>query len=166
MKDSMTQDQIDEISTEVGCIEKKLTQITNPQFGFLGDESRYDELYDFVKKMLTNLIHDAKARKIDIVYDGDTLLAELERNREAFSEIKEATLVHWDLWEGNVFIKDGDVSGIIDWERAMWGGKPLWMTASVITIKMMHSLSDLAKNPLRRRKKSVFAGTILFYTLL
>ena len=24
-------------------------------------------------------------------------------------------------------------------------GKPLWMTASVITIKMMHSLSDLAK---------------------
>lgn len=121
VKDSMTQDQIDEISTEVGCIEKKLTQITNPQFGFLGDESRYDELYDFVKKMLTNLIHDAKARKIDIVYDGDTLLAELERNREAFSEIKEATLVHWDLWEGNVFIKDGDVSGIIDWERAMWG---------------------------------------------
>ena len=72
MKDSMTQDQIDEISTEVGCIEKKLTQITNPQFGFLGDESRYDELYDFVKKMLTNLIYDAKARKIDIVYDGDT----------------------------------------------------------------------------------------------
>lgn len=52
MKDSMTQDQIDEISTEVGCIEKKLTQITNPQFGFLGDESRYDELYDFVKKSL------------------------------------------------------------------------------------------------------------------
>lgn len=121
MKDSMTQDQIDEISTEVGCIEKKLTQITNPQFGFLGDESRYDELYDFVKKMLTNLLHDAKARKIDIVYDGDILLAELERNSEAFSEIEEATLVHWDLWEGNVFIKDGDVSGIIDWERAMWG---------------------------------------------
>jgi aminoglycoside phosphotransferase len=117
----MTQDQIDEISTEVGCIEKKLTQITNPQFGFLGDESRYDELYDFVKKMLTNLLHDAKARKIDIVYDGDILLAELERNSEAFSEIEEATLVHWDLWEGNVFIKDGDVSGIIDWERAMWG---------------------------------------------
>ena len=165
MKDSMTQDQIDEISTEVGCIEKKLTQITNPQFGFLGDESRYDELYDFVKKMLTNLIDDAKARKIDIVYDEDTLLAELERNREAFSEIKEATLVHWDLWEGNVFIKDGDVSGIIDWERAMWG-------EALMDDRFRHHnknhafLSDLVKNPLRRRKKSVFAGTILFYTLL
>ena len=25
------------------------------------------------------------------------------------------------MWEGNVFVKDGRVSGIIDWERAMWG---------------------------------------------
>ena len=25
------------------------------------------------------------------------------------------------MWEGNVFVKDGHVSGIIDWERALWG---------------------------------------------
>ena len=26
----------------------------------------------------------------------------------------------WDMWEGNIFIKDNKISGIIDWERAMW----------------------------------------------
>jgi hypothetical protein len=25
------------------------------------------------------------------------------------------------MWEGNVFVKDGHVSGTIDWERALWG---------------------------------------------
>ena len=25
------------------------------------------------------------------------------------------------MWEGNIFVKDGEISGIIDWERAMWG---------------------------------------------
>ena len=121
IKDSMTQGMIESISREIGQIEKKLTFITNSRFGFLGDERRYDSLYDFVKVMLMNLINDAKAMAIDIVYDGDTLLAELEENRNAFLEVTGATLVHWDLWEGNVFVRDGHVSGIIDWERAMWG---------------------------------------------
>ena len=35
--------------------------------------------------------------------------------------LERRVLVHWDLWDGNVFIKDGRVSGIIDYERAMWG---------------------------------------------
>lgn len=59
-------------------MKRNLRKLRIRSLAFWGDESRYDELYDFVKKMLTNLIHDAKARKIDIVYDGDTLLAELE----------------------------------------------------------------------------------------
>ena len=57
----------------------------------------------------------------DILYDGQTLLDQLEKDKGAFEEVKKASLVHWDMWEGNVFVKDGRVSGIIDWERAMWG---------------------------------------------
>ena len=35
--------------------------------------------------------------------------------------VAEPVFVHWDMWEGNIFIKDGHISGIIDWERALWG---------------------------------------------
>ena len=45
----------------------------------------------------------------------------LYEDKPAFDGIMPATLVHWDMWEGNVFIHNGHVSGIIDWERAMWG---------------------------------------------
>ena len=41
--------------------------------------------------------------------------------KNIFDEVSFATLVHWDMWEGNVFVDGDHVSGIIDWERAMWG---------------------------------------------
>ncbi|MNC52015.1 Phosphotransferase enzyme family protein [compost metagenome] len=33
----------------------------------------------------------------------------------------EPRLIHWDLWNGNLFVKDGVIVSIIDWERALWG---------------------------------------------
>ena len=121
VKDSMSERMIFNINEEIGVISKQLTKIKNSEFGFLGDDKRYHSLYDFVKVMLTNLIADAKQRGIDIVYDADTFANQLERDKSAFEMIHKASLVHWDLWEGNIFVKDGHVSGVIDWERAVWG---------------------------------------------
>ena len=121
VKEKMSEEEISAIGKELGRISRELSTIQNPDFGFLGEDTRYDSLYAFVKQMLTNLISDAKKRDIDILYDGQTLLDQLEKDKGAFEEVKKASLVHWDMWEGNVFVKDGRVSGIIDWERAMWG---------------------------------------------
>ena len=33
----------------------------------------------------------------------------------------EPKLVHWDCWDGNIFVQSGKVTGIIDWERSLWG---------------------------------------------
>ncbi len=30
-------------------------------------------------------------------------------------------LVHWDAWDSNFFVEDGKVTGLIDFERALWG---------------------------------------------
>ena len=29
-------------------------------------------------------------------------------------------MVHWDAWDLNCFVKDGKVTGILDFERALW----------------------------------------------
>ncbi len=121
VKEKMSEEEISAIGKELGRISRELSTIQNPDFGFLGEDTRYDSLYAFVKQMLTNLISDAERRNVDILYDGRTLLDQLEKEESAFREVKKASLVHWDMWEGNVFVKDGHVSGIIDWERAMWG---------------------------------------------
>jgi len=121
VKENMSEEAIVTVDTEIGKISRELSQVKNPQFGFLGEEKRYDSLFQFVKRLLENLISDAKKRNIDIVYDEQTFMDQLEKDQSAFEAVREASLVHWDMWEGNVFVKDGHVSGIIDWERAMWG---------------------------------------------
>ena len=110
-----------QIDEEIGRIQRELTHIQNHEFGFLGDEKRYPSLFEFVKVMLTNLLADAKSQNIDIALDEDTYLRRLDADRDVFSAVQSASLVHWDMWEGNVFVEQDHVSGIIDWERALWG---------------------------------------------
>ena len=121
LRPTMTDEENAAVDRELGRIARSLREIRNPQFGFLGDSRRFDTLYAFVRLMLGNLVHDAAARQIDILHGGEEYLAWLERDRAAFDEVRTASLVHWDMWEGNVFVQDGRITGIIDWERAMWG---------------------------------------------
>ena len=121
VRKDMSEEVIAEIDAEIGKISRELSEVRNPQFGFLGEDKRFDSLFLFVKHMLENLLSDAKRKDIDIVYDERTFMDQLEKDKGAFEAVKEASLVHWDMWEGNVFVKDGHVSGIIDWERALWG---------------------------------------------
>ncbi|GIH29721.1 phosphotransferase [Acrocarpospora phusangensis] len=39
----------------------------------------------------------------------------------ALDEIVTPRLVHFDIWPGNVFLKDGGIEALIDHERAFWG---------------------------------------------
>ena len=120
-KERLPESTVEQINREIGEISRRLTEITNSEFGFLGDKRRYRSLYDFTRVMLENLLHDAARKNVDIVYRAKNFLNRLEGEKLAFDGIMPATLVHWDMWEGNVFVHNGHVSGIIDWERAMWG---------------------------------------------
>jgi len=45
----------------------------------------------------------------------------IESRLDALRDVTEPRLLHWDLWDGNVLRKEGRVSGIVDFERAIWG---------------------------------------------
>lgn len=121
IKENLSQKEISQINFEIGQISRRLTDIKEKQFGFLGDTDRFDSLYDFVHRMLCNLIEDARKADVFPEVDAYKLPARLAHDKSCFDEVTYATLVHWDMWEGNVFVKEGHVTGIIDWERAMWG---------------------------------------------
>lgn len=121
IKEDLPEETNRKLAREIGKISRQLCSITNPTFGFLGEDKRYDHLSDFVHTMLTNLISDGKKKDVDWGYNIDLLTERFEKERHIFDEVHFATLVHWDMWEGNVFIEDDHVTGIIDWERAMWG---------------------------------------------
>ena len=105
---------------EVGQFQKQTAAIHGEKFGLLGDEKRFDTLYELMQYLFTHVLHDAAARQIDLGLDPRHLMRLLEEERHLIDGVKQPSLVHWDMWEGNIFVQDGHVSGIIDWERAMW----------------------------------------------
>ena len=79
IKETLPEEVKREIAREIGEISRQLCSITNPQFGFLGDEKRYDHLSDFVQTMLQNLISDGQKKEVDLGCDARQLLEEFEK---------------------------------------------------------------------------------------
>ena len=120
-KEHLSQEQIHACKVMLGRLNREINAITGPAFGYVGQpqmqESRW---YPAFRSMLCLGIDDARAMGIDLKIDTDRLLSRLEEEKEFFEEVTVPCLVHWDLWEGNVFVSGGKIIGIIDWERALW----------------------------------------------
>lgn len=167
IRNRMTEEEIAIIDTEIGRVSRELSKIKNSEFGFLGEDRRYGSLFEFVKQMLVNLISDAQKRNIDILYEKQNFLNQLENDKSAFETIHQASLVHWDMWEGNVFVKEGHVSGIIDWERALWG-EPLMDDRFRMHSRRIHFLEGFGQTSFSEDelKRLRWYDIILYLTLM
>lgn len=121
VKDTLSREVIDSINYETGELSARLMELKGKSFGLLADHKRqYDNLFDFVYMLIENVLADARKKQVEIgVLDKD-ILDKLAEDKSCFEEVKDPVLVHWDMWDGNIFVKDGKITGIIDWERAMW----------------------------------------------
>lgn len=120
--DSLGEEINSQLRTEVGKLQKQLSEITGEKFSLLGDYiHQFNTLYEFIYFLINNVLNDAEKRDVVIGVPRNEILTKLSKDKALFEAIKTPTLVHWDMWEGNIFVKDGQISGIIDWERAMWG---------------------------------------------
>lgn len=88
--------------------------------------------------MVNNLIADATVLEVKL----DTLRIQqiLDKAEPYLKEVKEPSLVHFDVWVGNIFVsKTHNFQGLIDWERAMWGDP----VGDFISLNLFH---DFSKN--------------------
>lgn len=122
VKNQLSEEENRRLSFELGKIEKNIAHIKGENFGFLANkEKQYKHLYEFVKLLISNVLTDAENKSVVIGVDKNDILSLLEKDKKIFDAVIQPVLVHWDMWEGNIFIKDGCIIGIIDWERALWG---------------------------------------------
>ncbi|MBQ7918787.1 MAG: NUDIX domain-containing protein [Lachnospiraceae bacterium] len=117
-----TEAQRRDINMQIGQLVKQIADTKGEKFGLLGDtEHRFDGQYDLLRYMLCNAISDAERKNVFFFLKGEKLLEMLEKDKEIFSVVEVPSMVHYDLWEGNIFVKGSNVVGFIDWERALWG---------------------------------------------
>ena len=106
---------------KVGQYTKELNQITGTKFGYYGQPDRQGEdWYTVFKEMLADAFHDAERKNIAVPVAKEKMFALLEKDKSCFDEVKVPRFVHWDIWAGNVFVDKGEITGIIDFERALW----------------------------------------------
>lgn len=122
VKEALSEEQIQNIYLETGRIIQKVNEIVCPCFGYPGQEKfQGKEWFPVFRKMLEAGVRDAIAGNVDLMIPIKKLWQCLERDRFVFEEVTKPYLVHWDCWDGNIFVRDGRVTGIIDWERCLWG---------------------------------------------
>lgn len=109
------------IYSEIGGIVRDIAKIKGDRFGQLYDGAEsFDKLYELVNMLIRNVLADASEKDILIGVSPEEIFSLLEAHKAAFEDVS-PVLVHYDLWEGNIFVKDGHVCALIDWERALWG---------------------------------------------
>ncbi len=114
-----SQKQRKRFSYQLGACLAELHKIKGEGFGYeqCGLQTTWAEAY---KKMVNDIIADATI--LDVKVDTFRISSIIEHAEPYLKEVTEPSLVHFDVWLGNIFVsKTHNFQGLIDWERAMWG---------------------------------------------
>jgi fructosamine-3-kinase len=106
---------------ETGKINRKINEIESEKFGYLAQPDKKSQDWKTVfTNMISDLLDDSRDAGIELpvaYQEIDDIMASFAY---ACSDVKTPKLVHWDLWQGNILVHDGQISAIIDFERALY----------------------------------------------
>lgn len=92
--------------------------IPAPAFGLFGGPT-YPTWRRAYEAWMDDLRQDAADFGVDGLDEAFAIAAQLA---PALDGVTQGSLIHWDLWDGNIFIDPatGEITGYIDFERARW----------------------------------------------
>ncbi|WP_334075276.1 phosphotransferase family protein [Paenibacillus sp. A14] len=122
VKESLASEERAQIEEELGRMNQRINRIRGERFGYYAREEHQGKDWPTVfTDMVSGLLKDAREKRIKLPADEEAILNLLGKREASLAEVTVPSLVHWDLWDGNVFVKDGRITALIDCERALWG---------------------------------------------
>lgn len=124
VKNQLTAEQKSALSYELGTYVKAIGHIHSDRFGYILQEDRsYTSWADCFIAMIDEILTDAEEQKVSLPYTYSEIRRIYQEHYAILEEVKIPSLVHKDLWEGNIFVdpETGKITGIIDCERALFG---------------------------------------------
>lgn len=123
VKDSLPDEVRASIERELGRYQRLINGIKGERFGLFGlpPDTAARTWRETFTAMIHNVLDDGQRLGAVLPASYDEIKQGLEKFLPALEEVTVPRLIHWDLWNGNIFVKDGVIVSIIDWERALWG---------------------------------------------
>lgn len=124
IKNELEPKQLHDISTQLAKIVTEINKIDEEYFGYLSQEdkrfSTWSEAFLF---MVREVLEDAEDADVTLPYGCKAIYDMFSKHQSSLEKVNTPSLVHKDLWEGNIFIdpKTCQINGIIDCERAVFG---------------------------------------------
>lgn len=109
------------IEWQTGEIIHHINRFPGTYFGYDGNpDLRASTWKEAFIKIVEAALDDAARKNVVFDFSYEELRAVIAKHAPALEEISAPCLVHWDAWNPNFFVKDGKITGIIDFERALW----------------------------------------------
>jgi aminoglycoside phosphotransferase (APT) family kinase protein len=115
------------VQHELGATTARLHTITGDRYGYpLRDSATWQSTWrDAFYGMLDDILADATRLDTELPEKPAAIATRLARHADALAGVDRPALVHFDLWDGNIFIRPTDngwrLTGLIDGERALYG---------------------------------------------
>jgi len=125
LKDDLTPDNAQQLQYDLGRYTATLHSIKGDYFGYIKEDESYhfQTWREAFHSFIMNIITDGQRDNIELPYEE--ILETFESCWPLLDDIKEATLVNYDMWSKNILLtqKDGQyiIDGIIDHERSFYG---------------------------------------------
>lgn len=109
------------LDRQIGAIIREINSFTGTYFGYAGNPDLRATTWKAAFITIVESVLEDGARK-NVVYDYgyDEIRAAVLKHTAALEDVTTPCLVHWDAWNSNFFVQDGQIVGIIDFERALW----------------------------------------------
>ncbi|SHO46083.1 phosphotransferase family protein [Anaerocolumna xylanovorans] len=120
IKETFTEEEKNLIEFHTGEYNSRINSITGEGFGYYNRVQKGIAWFEVFLSFFADIFKDAGAIGLDTGMDYASIEELLTRHKSYFAEVTTPRLLHWDLWEGNVFVMDKRITGFIDFERCMW----------------------------------------------
>jgi len=109
------------IDQQIGVIIREINGFTGTYFGYAGSSDlRSDTWKEAFIKIMDSVLEDGSRKHADFGYTVDEIRGAALKHAPSLEAVTTPQLVHWDAWDLNFFVKDGKVTGILDFERSLW----------------------------------------------
>lgn len=118
---SLPAETLESVELHIGEIVREINTFPGVYFGLDGNpDLRADTWKEAFIKLVESALEDIARKNAGFDFSFDEIRAVVQKHAPALEEITTSCLVHWDAWDPNFFVQDGRITGIIDFERAMW----------------------------------------------